>query len=83
MPHQAGFYEVDMEKFIRLSGLETSPGKGRTGVVPLSGPSIWRLAREGKFPRPYKLSDGITAWKLSEIEAWMKARCDARDEVAA
>lgn len=30
----------------------------------------WRWVQEGKFPKPIKLSVGVTRWKLSDIEAW-------------
>jgi predicted DNA-binding transcriptional regulator AlpA len=28
----------------------------------------------GKFPSPVKLSAGITAWRIEDIEAWEAAR---------
>ena len=31
--------------------------------------TIWRWAREGKFPLPVKIN-GATRWKISEVEAW-------------
>jgi prophage regulatory protein len=30
--------------------------------------TIWRWKREGKFPRPFKLSEGCTRWRLADIE---------------
>lgn len=40
--------------------------------------SIWRWAKEGtySFPKPYKLTAGVTAWKNSELVAWEKNRTD-------
>ena len=32
--------------------------------------SIWRWAKEGTFPKPYKLTAGVTAWKNSELAQW-------------
>ncbi len=72
-----------MEAFYRLSELETSKKKGRRGKTLFSGPTIWRKSANGTFPKPVKLSDGITAWRASEIEVWLRARCDERDEVSA
>lgn len=41
--------------------------------------TIWRWVREySDFPKPVKLSPGCTRWKISEIEAWEKAREAAR-----
>lgn len=32
----------------------------------------WKLARDGKFPKPIKLSERCTRWRLSDVQAWMK-----------
>lgn len=32
----------------------------------------WRWASQGKFPKPVKLSERTTRWKLSDIIAWEK-----------
>ena len=36
--------------------------------------SIWRWANQGTFPKPYKLTAGVTAWKNSELLEWEKNR---------
>jgi prophage regulatory protein len=43
----------------------------------VSRATIWRWAREGKFPTPFKIQ-GSTRWKLSEVEQW-----EAKQEGAA
>ena len=43
--------------------------------------SIWRLARQGDFPAPVKLSPGCTAWFEHEIDAWLDAKSLKRDAV--
>ncbi len=63
------------QKFIRIGQLATRPN--HSGRLPLSPNSIWRLARLGKFPKPIKLSAGVTAWRLDEIEAWELERSKA------
>ena len=45
-----------------------------------SAKSIWRWAKQGTFPKPYKLTAGVTAWKNSELLEWEKIR--ARSEGA-
>jgi len=69
-----GFTEnIEMQqRFIRVRELASTPG--RPGRLPLSINSIWRLAREGKFPQPVKLSANVTAWKLEDVEAWERER---------
>lgn len=47
--------------------------KGRSaqkGLIPLGESTIWNKVREGTFPKPYRLSSRITAWKLEEIVQW-------------
>jgi prophage regulatory protein len=41
--------------------------------------SIWRLARQGDFPSPVRLSPGCTAWFEHEIDAWLDAKSLKRD----
>ncbi len=41
-------------------------------VVPYSATTIWRLCRNGKFPRPRKISPGITAWRVGEIRKYLE-----------
>jgi prophage regulatory protein len=31
----------------------------------------WKLARDGRFPQPIKLSARCTRWRLSDVRAWM------------
>ena len=40
--------------------------------------SIWRWAKDGaySFPKPYKLTAGVTAWKNSELLDWEKKRAN-------
>lgn len=35
----------------------------------ISRASVWRWLKEGKLPRPEKLTNGTTRWKLSQLEA--------------
>ena len=40
--------------------------------VPFSAATLWRLVNAGKFPKPVKVTDQITAWRVSDIKAWSK-----------
>lgn len=44
-------------------------------VVPFSATTIWRLCRAKKFPRPTKVTPGITAWKVGDIREYLKTVC--------
>ncbi len=58
--------------FIRLNELASQPG--RPGKLPVSPATIWRWVREGKFPKPFKLSESITAWDATEVDAHIAAK---------
>jgi predicted DNA-binding transcriptional regulator AlpA len=36
----------------------------------LSRSSIWRLVAKGQFPRPYRLTNGATRWKIVDLDAY-------------
>ncbi|MCW1966412.1 AlpA family phage regulatory protein [Polynucleobacter sp.] len=39
---------------------------------PISPASLWRKVKAGTFPRPIKLSTGITAWRNIDLLEWEK-----------
>lgn len=43
-------------------------------MVGYSASSIWRRCKEGSFPRPVRLGPSAVAWRLSELEEWMRSR---------
>jgi len=47
--------------------------------VELSAPSIYRLAKQGDFPKPIKLGARASGWIQSEIDDWIQSRLNARD----
>ena len=49
-------------------------------AVGYSIPSIYRLAKQGLFPKPIKLGERGSGWLITEIDAWLQSRVDARDE---
>jgi prophage regulatory protein len=58
--------------------LRIRPVSEKTG---LAASSIWRLARQGQFPAPVRLSPGCTAWFEHEIDEWLDAKSLERDAV--
>ncbi|PID99848.1 MAG: hypothetical protein CSA81_14370 [Acidobacteria bacterium] len=36
--------------------------------------SLTDLIRKGEFPAPFKLSERMAAWRLSEVMGWMNSR---------
>jgi prophage regulatory protein len=42
--------------------------------VGLSRSAVWRMVKEGHFPRPRRLSTRAVGWDATEIEAWLRQR---------
>lgn len=51
--------------------------------ITLSKCQLWRLERQGKFPKRVSVSAARHAWAESEIDDWIKARIAARREPVA
>ena len=49
----------------------------RPSPLPFSAATLWRKVREGTFPAPTKLSDAITAWRVGDVRAWLRAQSEA------
>jgi prophage regulatory protein len=64
---------------MRFVGITALPDKG----VPYSRPHLYRLIKDGKFPRPVHLGPNRIAFVEEEIDAWLAARVAERDGRAA
>lgn len=61
--------------FIRESQLVQSPKRpDRPAPLPFSAPTLWRKVKAGTFPKPTKLSQRVTAWKVADVRAWITAQ---------
>jgi predicted DNA-binding transcriptional regulator AlpA len=45
--------------------------------LPFSGATLWRKVNAGEFPRPIKLSERVTAWRVEDVREWIQARAAA------
>ncbi len=71
---QSNFDALADSALIRLSGLVPSPKRpSATPVLPFSASTLWRKVRDGEFPAPLKLSGSMTAWRVSDVRAWLNA----------
>jgi prophage regulatory protein len=57
---------TELEVFIRQKRLLAE------GFFPGSHASLWRAVQSGAFPKPIKLSAGMTAWRQSDVRAWQE-----------
>lgn len=53
-----------MDRFIREEECRGITGMSRT--------TRWREEKVGRFPKRYRISEGVWAYKASEIEAWLE-----------
>ena len=74
--HQSVFDALPDSALVRESQLVRSTKNADSVVAPLpfSAPTLWRKVAAGTFPKPIKLSERVTCWKVSEVRAWMTAQ---------
>lgn len=58
-------------RILRLRDVRAKTGLGHD--------SIYRWAREGRFPRPIKLGESASGWLEDEVDAWIASKVAARD----
>ena len=63
-------------RFLRFKDLRAVKG------IPFSRMHVWRLEREGRFPRNVKIGVNTVAWVEAEIDAWMSARVSSSRDSA-
>jgi len=54
--------------------IQGSTRSGATAPLPFSSPTLWRKVKAGTFPKPVKLSERVTAWKVGDVRAWLLAQ---------
>ena len=57
---------METESLLRLPEVERRTGLRRA--------HLYKLARAGTFPRPLKIGARASAWRASQVEAWITAR---------
>jgi prophage regulatory protein len=45
-----------------------------TSIMKVATSTLYRWMDEGKFPRPVKLGENCTRWRVSDIKVWQDAR---------
>jgi len=59
-------------RYVRLKSLI------ETGYIPFSPATLWRKVKDGSFPKPIKLSNQITAWRVEDLRNWALNPCEYR-----
>lgn len=70
LPDSAWLREAQLVRSAKNSDSAIAP-------LPFSAPTLWRMVKLGKFPKPTKLSARVTAWQAGEVRAWMTAQAKA------
>lgn len=63
---------MQANQLIRIN--ELASHKGQRGLIPVSPATLWRWVKAGKFPEPIRLSDRVTAWEASKVNAWIQSQ---------
>jgi len=73
------FDQLPDSAYLREAQLVRSPKHpdSLTAPLPLSAPTLWRMVKEGRFPKPHKLSSRVTAWQVQQVRAWLQAQANA------
>jgi predicted DNA-binding transcriptional regulator AlpA len=45
---------------------------GLPALVPISASTLWQWVRDGKFPKPVKLGERVTAWRVEDVRAYLE-----------
>ena len=48
-------------------------------ITSLSNATIYRLIKQGDFPKQIKLSQRTVVWNMDEIDNWLEHKMDARE----
>jgi prophage regulatory protein len=43
-------------------------------MIGVSRTTLWRMVKEGNFPKPVRISKGNAGYLLETVEAWMRTR---------
>lgn len=62
------------KQFIRVTDIATK--KGKPGLLPVCAATVWRWAAdpESDFPKPIKITGGLTVWDRESVEAFIEKR---------
>ena len=44
------------------------------GPIPVSKSTWWAGIKAGRYPKPVKLSERVTAWRVEDIRAFIESR---------
>jgi len=66
-PTVSTFDTLPATGYVRQSQLIPAP-------VPFAPATLWRKVKSGDFPKPVKLSERVTAWRVDDVRRWLAAK---------
>ena len=73
----------DNTALLQLPPQGMSRAKDILPFLPFSRTTLHEWSKDGRFPAAVKLSPTMTAWRNSEVLAWLEAQGSQNDEVEA
>ena len=58
--------------FLRLRQIVGDKTQGIPPIIPVSRSTWWAGVASGQFPKPIKLSAGVTVWRVEDIQAFIR-----------
>ncbi|WP_169393402.1 MULTISPECIES: AlpA family transcriptional regulator [Psychrobacter] len=69
---------IDTTYILAPQGL--SRAKQILPLLPFGRASLWKFSKSGQFPKPVRITGGITAWRNADVLAWLEAQSAANDD---
>lgn len=61
----------DDKKLYRIGDIARKPNNPDSGRIPAGQSTIWLWVSRDQFPQPIKLGPRTTAWRGSDLNAWL------------
>jgi prophage regulatory protein len=58
--------------FLRVNQIIGDSRRNISPIIPVSKSTWWAGVASGRFPKPVKLSPGITAWRVEDIRTFIE-----------
>ncbi len=55
--------------FVRISHIIGNASQGLKPIIPVSRATWYAGIKAGKYPKPIRLSEGVSVWRVSDIDA--------------
>ncbi|MEI6146397.1 MAG: AlpA family phage regulatory protein [Methylococcales bacterium] len=62
-------HQLPQQGFVRICQIVGSKSKGIPAILPIGRTSFLNGVKSGKYPKPVKLGERTTAWRVEDIRA--------------